>query len=290
MKALSFGEILWDVFGEERTLGGAPLNVLGHIRRLGGDSGIISAVGDDELGHLTVERIDELGIDRRYLRISPYPTGRAVVTLSDGIPSYSFDEPSAWDDITLPQSDMKRISSSRCSVFIYGTLAQRSPVSRKTLWSLLDSVEADEFFFDVNLRLSFWDEAGVRKGLERATILKMNDEEVPRIASLLSMDKSDLAAGIMREYPVRRIIVTLGKHGSVCYENGKEYRVPSGDVKVVDTVGAGDSLSAAFLYFISSGLSSGEALARASLLADYVVSRRGAIPEYDDAIRKRLML
>ncbi len=290
MRALSFGEILWDVFDDKRTLGGAPLNVLGHIRRLGGEASIISAVGDDELGTLTIEAIDELGIDRSYLKVSRYGTGRAVVTLRDGIPSYSFDTPSAWDDITLGEGILERIASASCSVFIYGTLAQRSKTSADTLRVLLDNVKADQFFFDVNLRLDFWSAESILEGLRKATILKMNDEEVPMIASALNVPESDLLSYLFSSFPVSRIIVTLGKKGSVCYEKGSVCRAPAGKGAVVDTVGAGDSLSAGFLYFISSGYDTQSALEKAALLADYVVSKRGAIPEYDDEIKETLGL
>ena len=106
MKALCFGEILWDVNGSERTLGGAPLNVAGHIRRLGGNSYMASAVGRDELGSLTLSAIDSLGVDRRLVHLSDNPTGIAEVTLSDGIPSYAFNDPAAWDDINMTEDDM----------------------------------------------------------------------------------------------------------------------------------------------------------------------------------------
>lgn len=289
MKALSFGEILWDVFGDDKTLGGAPLNVLGHIRRLGGNAQIISAVGSDELGEQTVKAIDTLGIDRAFLRISPYGTGQAIVTLKDGIPSYRFNEPAAWDDISLDEAALDKIRNDHYSVFIYGTLAQRSETSRKTLCTLLDSVDADTFFFDVNLRLDFWSEKSIKRGLERATILKMNDEEVDTIAKLFSAESDELTEKLFALYPdLRVIIVTLGKKGSALYERGSVHHVPSGSVKVLDTVGAGDSLSAAFLYFISSGRKPAEALEKASLLADYVVTKQGAIPEYDDGIKERL--
>ena len=98
MKALAFGEILWDVYGDRKTLGGAPLNVLGHLSRLGASCSAVSAVGDDELGHEALERLDRFRISRRFVRISPYPTGRADVVLMDGKPSYAFNDPSAWDD------------------------------------------------------------------------------------------------------------------------------------------------------------------------------------------------
>ena len=141
----------------------------------------------------------------------------------------------------------------------------------------------------MNLRLDFWSEESIRRGLERATILKMNDEEVDTIAKFLSAESDKITETLFSLYPqLRAIIVTLGKKGSALYEKGSVHHVPSGNVKVLDTVGAGDSLSAGFLYFISTGKNPKEALEKASLLADYVVTKQGAIPEYDDDIKGKL--
>ena len=290
MKALCFGEILWDVNGETRTLGGAPLNVAGHIRRLGGESAVVSAVGDDELGRMTLEAIDRLGVDRSLVRISEYGTGVAEVTLADGIPSYAFNEPCAWDDITVSDSEMERLGKDHFDAVIYGTLASRSSVSRDTLFKLLDRIDASEFFFDVNIRLSFYSDDLIREGLERATILKMNDDEVPIVASAIGSSEDDIIPSLFSMPRLRRILITRGKHGSDCYERDASFHAGTGSVKVVDTVGAGDSLSAAFLYFLASGQDAGTALSKASLLADYIVTQRGAIPEYDDATRIALGL
>ena len=289
MKVLGFGEILWDVFGERKTIGGAPLNLLGHIRKLGGEASIISAVGDDDLGTDSIDAIDKLGIERKYLKISEFETGKAVISLEDGIPSYSFNYPAAWDDISFPQEKLSEIVQKEYSVFIYGSLAQRSPTSRNTLTYLLDNIKADEFFFDVNLRLDFWSKETILNGLRKATILKMNDEERPAVLS---------AAGCRSErelfdkHPDLSIaIVTCGKEGTWCFTaEGGSFHAEPAEVPVVDTVGAGDSLSAAFLFFHASDLDAEGALAKASMLADYVVQHRGAIPEYSEALRKKLFM
>lgn len=288
MKALSFGEILWDIDGDVKTLGGAPLNVLGHISKLGGDCSVISAVGDDNLGKETLAAIDGLGIDRRFVSISAYETGKALVALKDGIPSYSFPDPSAWDDIKLSDGQMEILSGTAYDVFIYGTLASRHNVSRGTLFSLLDGIKASEFFFDVNLRLSFYSAELIEECLRHATILKLNNDEVPIVSSLLGMNEGDFPYEVQRRFPVRKVLISLGSKGSVCFDGSTVINAEAGKVKVVDTVGAGDSLSAAFLYFLCRGDDTAAALAKASALADYVVTKRGAIPDYDESIRRRL--
>lgn len=291
MKALAFGEILWDVNGNEKTIGGAPLNVLAHICRLGGESSLVSAVGSDELGRDSLACLEDFGIAERYVRISPFPTGRADVVLENGIPSYEFNMPCAWDDIRLSDEQYIDLFNDDFSVFIYGTLAQRCLTSALTLEKLLDDVSATEFFFDVNLRGNFYNKKNIERGLEKATIIKMNDEELPVVASLLGTGKENLIGWLFDNTSVKKVLVSAGSSGSFCHEKGgKAYHAVASDVSVIDTVGAGDSLSAAFLYFLARGMDTGSALEKASVLADYVVTKRGAVPEYDADLRNRLSL
>ena len=290
MKALAFGEILWDVYGDRKTLGGAPLNVLGHLSRLGASCSAVSAVGDDELGHEALERLDRFRISRRFVRISPYPTGRADVILMDGKPSYAFNDPSAWDDIRLDDDMLSALLPQRWSAVIFGTLAARHEVSAGTLKRILEGIDADEVFFDVNLRLSFYSKEILSYGFSHSTIVKMSDEELPVIAAFEGVSPDALPSAIISHYGVKRVIVTLGKNGSVCFTGGKAVHHEAGMARAIDTVGAGDSFSAAFLHTILSGGSTEEAMHRASILASYVVSHEGALPEYDDELRKLLGL
>ena len=211
--------------------------------------------------------------------------------LENGIPSYEFNMPCAWDDIRLSDEQYIDIFNDEFSVFIYGTLAQRCLTSALTLEKLLDDVSATEFFFDVNLRGNFYNEKSIGRGLEKATIIKMNDEELPVVASLLGTEKDSLIRWLFDNTCVRMVLVSAGSSGSFCHEKGgKVYHAEASDVSVVDTVGAGDSLSAAFLYFLARGMDAGSALEKASVLADYVVTKRGAVPEYDADLRNRLSL
>ncbi len=291
MDCLCFGEILWDVFGEKRTLGGAPLNVAGHFSRLGGHAAVISCLGDDELGRLTIEAMDKLSVDRRFVHVDKDGvTGRALVTLKDGIPSYRFDDPCAWDKIVLSDEENAEITSRSWNVFVFGTLAQRSEASRNSLNYLLDHIRADVIFFDVNLRLDFYNKEIIKRGIEKADILKMNDEEVPIVCALLGLEGDNPVPSLIDMYCLKAVLVTRGKDGSDIYYKNGVYHQDSRKVPVVDTVGAGDSLSAGFLFFLTMGDSVPDALAKASMLADYVVQNAGAIPEYDSDLRKQLNL
>ena len=291
MKALCFGEVLWDVFGDDRKLGGAPLNVAGHITRLGGSAEIVSAVGDDDLGRSTLSYIDRIGVGRKYMKTVAAETGKAIVTLKDGIPSYRFTDPSAWDEIALTESEKEEIRNTHYDVFVFGSLAQRKKESHETLLWLLDNVDADNIFFDVNLRLDFYTKDIIEHGIEKADILKMNDEEVPVIAGLLGIGNDENAIpGIKDKYGLKMVLLTCGKQGTYLYTDKGVIHQDIRKVKVVDTVGAGDSLSSGFLYFLSKGEELVDVVRKASYLADYVVQNQGAIPEYDEYLRKELGL
>lgn len=293
MRALSFGEILWDIFSDSRCLGGAPLNVSGHFARLGVDSVIISAVGADELGAEALRILSAEGIDAGYVStLTEVPTGMTEVVLAKGIPSYSFNEPCAWDRITVDSAAMKKISGTEWDVFCFGTLAQRSKESEKTLRQILENISAKEIFFDVNLRKDFYSREIIDYSLKHCTIVKMNDEEWPVLAALLApasiCEEASFCEWLTGKYKLHGALVTKGKKGVSAYFEGKIYNQDSGDVSVVDTVGAGDSFSAAFLTSMLRGCPVSESLSLASTLADFVVSHAGAMPAYDPDIRERL--
>lgn len=293
MKALAFGEILFDVYSDRKCLGGAPLNVAGHLARLGFESSIVSAVGSDGDGNEARSLVSSLGVRTDYIQtVSGIPTGRTEIVLDNGIPSYEFNSPCAWDEIRPSPDAIGRIFAETWDVFCFGTLAARSPTSRQTLTDLVSGVRAKTVFFDVNLRKRFYDADILKYGLSKSDILKMNDEEVPVLARLLEapagMDDDHFQDWLIGEWGLSGVLLTKGKAGASARFGGKTSMVLPGTVPVVDTVGAGDSFSAAFLASLARGYTPEQALVFASTLADYVVTQNGAIPEYSLDIRSRL--
>ncbi len=279
---ISFGEILFDCFDGMQTLGGAPLNVSVHLSRLGFGGCIISAVGNDSLGRKALEEIRNTGLStERIAVLDGVATGRADVVLSADDADYEFNSPAAWDMIPYPE----RIES-HASVIYFGTLAQRCAASRTALRRLLSNMTADTVFFDVNIRKSFYTGDIIREGLRAATVLKMNDAEVPIVLRESGCSSPD---EICRRYSVSDVIITEGKQGSSLIKNdGSITRYSAGSSDAVDTVGAGDSLSAGFIASLLKGMTTEEALRIGSVLADYVVTKHGATPEYDEKIKSKL--
>ena len=276
MDFISFGEILFDVFPDKATLGGAPLNVAGHLTKLGLNGAILSAVGNDELGKRALNEIEALGLSTDMIATLDYETGKAIITLNGKNAEYEFNDPCAWDNIPL------QALPENVTLIYYGTLAQRGN-SKNTLKELLNSVQSQHRFFDVNIRKHFYSDEIIKEGVENATILKLNDEEVDIVLDALKIEMRGYRGleELFKEYNLDLILLTKGKEGTMCFKN-KWYRVPCASVEVVDTVGAGDSLSAGFLasYIKTGDLE--KSLLFGSHIADYVVTKRGAIPEYDD--------
>ena len=282
MDFIAFGEILFDCFESKRTLGGAPLNVSAHLTKLGLNGMIISAVGDDQLGNYALKEIRALGLSTDGISIiSGAETGRADITLNGKNADYAFNYPSAWDKIPVPKD-----IESHTRLLYFGTLAQRNDVSRSSLREILSRTSAEHVFFDVNIRKSFYSKGIIIEGLEKATILKMNDEEVPII---LKEAECRSIKELGKIYSIPAIMVTEGKNGTTVFlDDDTVIHQDAASVEVVDTVGAGDSLSAGFLASLLKGKDIKEALRIGSLIADFVVTKQGAIPEYDDELQKKL--
>ena len=263
-------EILWDVIDGVPHIGGAPFNFAAHAARCGLKSGIVSAIGNDGLGRDALNAATGFGVDVSQVSVHPVlPTGTVNVTLQNGIPSYEIVQPVAWDEIALPE----RLHLTP-RAFYFGTLSQRGPLSAATLSELLRKFESSIVFFDVNLRQDFWDAEIVGKGLANADILKVNDEEMNRLGFV----PDDLLA----RFPRLKIIVeTRGALGCrIVSRKGERFDSPAfTDEPVVDTVGAGDSFSAAFLASLLRGESLESAAEAGNRLAGRVAARAGAIPE-----------
>ncbi len=286
MKLASFGEIIWDIYGEERKIGGAPLNICAHASLYGFDSYLISAVGNDELGTEALKTIEGFGINTAYITSHPaLPTGRCIVSLSEkGIPRYDISKNVAYDKIEA--------TSALCGfdVLCMGTLALRERYNLNSLSKIIAGGEFSEIYADLNIRPPHYSKESVCFCLGNATILKISDEELPTVLDLLSIGYSSIEAaahGISKLYPkIKLIIITLGEKGSFCLDTATDTAYYSEAVKtnVVSTVGAGDSFGAAFLasYFKDRDIE--RALKIASHISSYVVSSIEAIPKDAKAV------
>ncbi len=281
----AFGEILWDMIEGKPHIGGAPFNLAAHAVRCGLRAAAVSRVGNDPLGKSALAEMDRLDVDRRWTGVDPdRPTGTVTVTLSAGQPSYTIHEGVAWDFIRLPAGSLAALAAQKPRAVCFGTLAQRGEVSRRTLGQVLDAFANAELFYDVNLRQSFWSGPRVEAGLGRATLVKVNGDEARVLGGLLfggALEPGGFIRAVLDRYPgVRAVIVTLGAEGCVVRRRGEgPVRCPGVKVKVVDTVGAGDAFSAAFLAAWLNGASATAAAEAGNRRGAWVASRPGAVPD-----------
>ncbi|MBZ4043150.1 carbohydrate kinase family protein [Flavobacterium hibisci] len=280
IKVLAFGEILWDIFENEKKIGGAPLNVAMRMKSLGCEVSIISGVGNDEDGHTLLHEVETLGIDTNTISQSEtFPTGLVKVTLDkNGSAIYDIHYPSAWDKIEMNEYAQKLVKNA--DVLIYGSLVCRDDVSRKSLESLLQN----EVFkvFDVNLRKPHYSYRILEKLMLEANFIKFNDEEILEIAKELQSPFASLEENmnfIAAKTNTPSICVTKGEHGAVLLWQGTLYENTGYAVRVVDTVGAGDSFLASLITCLLTGSTPQKAIDFACAVGALVAASAGANPD-----------
>ena len=284
MKLIVFGEILWDIFEDEKKIGGAPFNFGAHCAKLGMSVDVISAVGNDELGDMAISAVKNLKLNTENIQIVDHSTGHCLVSLHNGIPSYNLVENVAYDNISLPEN-----TRLEADALYFGTLAQRSPKSKETLQTLLNG-NYKEIFFDINIRQSYYSDEMIDESLTKSTIFKVSREEI----GVLGIDGTleEICKVLGKKYKnLKLIIVTLDADGSFVYDVKSDNVIysPKPTSKVVSTVGAGDAFSACFLSNYLKNNELKECLTRATMLSDYVVTQLGAIPEYPKDLKEKIM-
>ena len=279
---VGMGEALWDVLPEGKKIGGAPANFAYHVSQFGLPSCVVSAIGDDALGKEIIENFTSKGLDQLIAEV-PYPTGTVQVEIDQtGIPLYDIKENVAWDNI--PYTEHLDALAKRTKAVCFGSLAQRNVVSRETINHFLDTMPKDDdslIVFDVNLRQGFYNKEILCKSMQNCNILKINDEElitVSRMFGCPGIDLQDKCWILLGKYNLKMLILTCGINGSYVFTPGNVSFQPTPKVEVTDTVGAGDSFTAAFIASILKGKSVTEAHTIAVKTSAFVCTQKGAMP------------
>lgn len=279
---VGMGEALWDVLPEGKKIGGAPANFAYHVSQFGLPSCVVSAIGDDALGKEIIENFTSKGLDQLIAEV-PYPTGTVQVEIDQtGIPLYDIKENVAWDNI--PYTEHLDALAKRTKAVCFGSLAQRNVVSRETINHFLNTMPKDDdslIVFDVNLRQGFYNKEILCKSMQNCNILKINDEElitVSRMFGYPGIDLQDKCWILLGKYNLKMLILTCGINGSYVFTPGNVSFQPTPKVEVADTVGAGDSFTAAFIASILKGKSVTEAHSIAVKTSAFVCTQKGAMP------------
>jgi fructokinase len=280
---IGMGEALWDVLPEGKKIGGAPANFAYHVSQFGLNSCVVSAVGNDKLGDEIIENFKNKTLNMLIERV-PYDTGTVQVELDqNGVPQYDIKENVAWDNIPFTKQ-LKQLALDTQAV-CFGSLAQRNVVSRNTLIQFLDTIPKENnplIIFDINLRQDFYNKEIICNSIRRCNILKINDEELVTISRMYGypdINLQDKCWILLGKYNLKMLILTCGVNGSYVFTPGNVSFVDTPKVEVADTVGAGDSFTAAFIASILKGESIIDAHHTAVEVSAFVCTKNGAMPE-----------
>ncbi len=297
-KELGLGGVLIDETGSVGMLGGAPANFTVMAGRLGNHAAILSRIGRDDLGRKAVELLDPLPADASHLQVDPtHETGRVTVSLKNGQPTYIIHEPAAWDSMEL--SDGWVQLAARADAICFGSLAQRSVESRQTIQTLAAQTSASCVrIFDVNLRAPFYSSEVVQESLELASVVKMNDVEVPLVLTLLGLPSDGEPASaalkqgaerLLAEFPALQMVaVTRGSHGSLLVTRDEWHEHAGIPTRVADTIGAGDAFTAAMAHYLLRGAGLETVNNAANRWGAWVASQSGAMPQLPEPLRSAI--
>lgn len=285
---VGIGEALWDVLPEGKKIGGAPANFAYHVSQFGLPGCVVSAVGDDVSGAELLEIFDKKGLTYLVEKVA-YPTGTVLVELDGaGIPRYDITEDVAWDNIPYT-ADIEEIARNTRAV-CFGSLAQRNAVSRDTISRFLDAMPKTGtplVVFDINLRQHYYGKDLLDSSMSRCNVLKINDEELGVVSRMFDIADDDMMLAcrrLLNRYDLKMLILTCGINGSYVFTPDGVSYMPTPLVEVADTVGAGDSFTAAFIASILKGKTVHEAHAIAVETSAFVCTQNGAMPRLPEEI------
>jgi fructokinase len=288
---LSVGELLWDVLPDKTLLGGAPSNLAFRLVEMGEDCRIVSRVGMDDLGAEALRQVSSLGLSLEFIQEDPdHKTGTVDVTFdADRNPDYVINTNAAYDYIE-PTPELLDAAGA-CSCLVFGTLAQRTPVTRSTIADLIGYAGKAKKFLDINLRKDCYSKEVVDHSLRNADVLKTNHHEIMELREMMGLSATllpELTEELSGEFGISTTVVTMEEFGVFLFdrEEGKHY-LPGYNIALEDPLGSGDAFSAAFIYYMLEGASLKEACIRGNMLGASVATTKGGTQPVDpDFIRE----
>ncbi len=298
---LGIGELLWDVLPNGMRLGGAPANFAVMAGRLGNRAAILSRIGRDDLGRQAIDRLDPMPVETSFIEVdAAHETGRVTVDFAGSEPHYTIHQPAAWDFLKLSDEWVRLVA--RADALCFGSLAQRNLESRQTIQELAAQSTASCIrIFDVNLRAPFYSAEVLEESLELATVVKMNEAEMPLVMELLDLnivasasDGPHLSSVLLRQaaerlfqvFPALQLVaITRGSRGSLLVNRDEWDEHPGFPVKLADGIGAGDTVTAAIAHYMLRGADLATLNEAGNRWGGWMASQSGAMPALPDAVR-----
>ena len=284
MRLVVVGEILWDVFDDDERLGGAPFNFAVQASRLGHEVTFVSAVGNDARGNQALAQAREFGLSTDRITVSDeYPTGWVSVYLDDlGRPDYTLHRPAAYDAAALDAAALEAISESQPSWICFGTLHSMDPRARRLTEALIDANPQARRLYDINLRKDSYESELVRRYLETADVVKLNEDEAAWLGERfgLAKDPAAFCRQAAERFGCQTVCVTLGPRGCCLLNDRRLVEAPGYAVEVADTVGAGDAFTAGLLHGIDQRWPVERIADFANRVGALIAGRNGALPAW----------
>lgn len=285
--AVCFGEVLWDILPDKKLPGGAPMNVAYHLNQLGIPAAMISRIGDDALGRELIGYFTSKKVAGDFIQTDPdHDTSRVLAKVEGNRVTYDIVKPVAWDFIACNEEIEKAVAAAR--FFIFGSLGARSEVSRYTLYRLLEI--ADFKVLDINLRPPHYDKHTLEYLLQKTSLLKLNDEELPLLSGWYGWGSGEKEAmkALQDKFRLNTVITTRGENGAIALHDGVFHEHPGFKVQVVDTIGSGDAFLAGFISGFSEERPLPEVLEFAGKMGAFMATHAGACPQYQVADVRKL--
>jgi len=275
------GELLWDCLPSGKQLGGAPCNFAFHAMQAGCEGIVVSAIGKDALGTELKHVIHHLGLSNQYIQENEFPTSTVTVELNEnGHPNYTIHENVAWDHIRW-NKDMEQLAK-KLDAVCFGSLAQRNTESEHSIESFISALKPDCLkVFDINLRQNFYSEANIINSLTISDVLKLNEDELPIVTKYLRFN-GNLESQIdqlIKKFNLKYVVYTMGSNGSIIKSAKESSSAEVPIIQVADTVGAGDAFTAIFIAGILRGIPLKEIHKKATEIAAYICTQKGATPK-----------
>ena len=284
-KIAGLGEILWDIYGENKYLGGAPANFAAHVQQAGHKGIILSRVGEDKLGKALRNRLVDMQLESNYLQNDPiHPTGTVLVTLDQaGVPSFQCTKNVAFDYLDFNPKWQEL--ASQIDAVLFGTLAQRNEKSQQTIQKFVNAATHAVKIFDINLR--GWNEHTrdvVETSLYLADVIKLNEDELKTLCNLYgNSDESTFVPRLLEKFSLLLAAVTFGEKGAVIWTGDGRHFSPGFRVTAIDTTGSGDAFAAGLSVKLLENSSVEEMAEYANLLGAFVATQKGAVPKWSEA-------
>ena len=277
----SIGEILYDIYPDQKRLGGAPFNFIYHIWKILDKANFISSIGDDENGKEMLNYLNSIGFDTRYLIIDKqYPTGSVHVKIDENkIPQYKITYNCSFDHLVL-NSNVENVIDNETDILSFGTFTMREEISRNTLLSLFKK-PGKKYFSDLNLRHNLYSKDLVENILHTCNVIKINQEELEKMRSLFSISADDVVDQLMNNFNLELVAITLGENGAKLYNKNRYSYYKPAEENIIDTLGAGDAFSAILCLGYMYNIDLDELNKHANDFALKICQVNGALPKED---------